>query len=167
MTCRAPMRILCAGCDMMVSFSSVTGRDHRGLMSQRTKPPQSGATARTGQAENWGRPSGGTDFPLDRPGGGFTRDMTQAACRNGVEGRDVYPLTKPAHDPPQGFGRTTRTATEKGRARGTPAVPRLQGQAAGVSWWNHSVETLPPVWLNSSRLRAKVFSSLPTGLGFG
>src|ERR1700684_2976639 len=40
-------------------------------MSQRSKPPQSGAQ-RTGQAENWGRPSGGTDFLLARPGGGFS-----------------------------------------------------------------------------------------------
>ena len=52
-------------------------------MAQRTKPPQSGAkrAPATGQAENWGRPSGGADFLLERPGGGFTRDMTKAACR--------------------------------------------------------------------------------------
>jgi hypothetical protein len=27
---------------------------------------------RTGQAENWGRPSGGADFLLERPGDGFS-----------------------------------------------------------------------------------------------
>src|SRR5579884_2683702 len=30
------------------------------------------ALARSGQAENWGRPSGGTDFLLACPGGGFS-----------------------------------------------------------------------------------------------
>src|SRR4051794_26307667 len=56
---------------MVVSFSS----------SYRLRPSQPDVTAdnaaqsgakRTGQAENWGRPSGGTDFPLARHGGGFS-----------------------------------------------------------------------------------------------
>lgn len=32
---------------------------------------------RTGQAENWGRPSGGADFPLERTGGGFSVPMNR------------------------------------------------------------------------------------------
>src|SRR5262249_27087842 len=75
------MRILCAGCDMMWSpFFVGRLRPSRPDVTA-TKAAQSGAQ-RTGQAENWGRPSGGTDFPLDRHGGGFTRDITKAACRS-------------------------------------------------------------------------------------
>ena len=49
-------------------------------MSQQSKPLMSGAkrAPATGQAENWGRPSGGTDFPLERTGGGFKRDLRKA-----------------------------------------------------------------------------------------
>jgi hypothetical protein len=41
-------------------------------MAEVIKYPQSGAE-RNGQAENWGQPSGGTDFRLSRPGGCFNR----------------------------------------------------------------------------------------------
>jgi hypothetical protein len=44
--------------------------DHRGLSGIRIKDAKDGSAV-TGQAENWGRPSGGTDFLLYRPGGGF------------------------------------------------------------------------------------------------
>src|ERR1700677_1682642 len=63
-------------------------------MSHRTKPPQSGAQ-RTGQAENWGRPSGGTDFPLARPGGGFSV-TSRRPCVVAVTGRMETAL-QPAH----------------------------------------------------------------------
>ena len=54
-------------------------------MSQQRKPPQSGAkrAPATGQAGNWGKPLGGTDFPLERTGGGFKRDMKKAVCGSG------------------------------------------------------------------------------------
>jgi hypothetical protein len=60
-------------------------RDHRGLTGRGTKPRKSGRTRsveRTGQAENWGRPFGGTDFLLARPGIGFNVPVNQAALRD-------------------------------------------------------------------------------------
>src|SRR5262249_9073720 len=71
---------------MMFLSVLVSGRDHRGLMAPQTKPPKSGAehAERTGQTENWGRPSGGTDFPLERPGGGFRRASQKGRCGGGT-----------------------------------------------------------------------------------
>jgi len=58
----------------------ISGHAHRGLMAWRTKPPQSGAkrAPATGQAENRGRPSGGTDFLLERTGGSFSLPIRKA-----------------------------------------------------------------------------------------
>src|SRR5208282_2372847 len=71
-TCRVPMRILCAGCDMVISFSFCF-RPPIGALRHATESAsvRGEASVATGQAENWGRPSGGTDFPLERPGGRF------------------------------------------------------------------------------------------------
>ncbi|EAQ81492.1 hypothetical protein DSM3645_27962 [Blastopirellula marina DSM 3645] len=58
-------------------------------MAPETKPLESGAerVERTGQAENWGRPSGGADFLLERTGGGFRRARQEGRCgwRNDAE----------------------------------------------------------------------------------
>ena len=66
----------------VVPFPCVSGCDHRGLMAPDPKPLQSGAQ-RTGPAENWGRPSGGADFPLERTGGGFRRARQEGRCGRG------------------------------------------------------------------------------------
>ena len=47
---------------------------------------------RTGQAENWGRPSGGADFPLDRPGDGLVCDI---CWPRGVAASEEAGLTQP------------------------------------------------------------------------
>ena len=68
-----------------VPFFVVFGCDHRGLMAPEPKPLQSGAkpAERTGPAENWGRPAGGADFPLERTGGGFRRARQEGRCGRG------------------------------------------------------------------------------------
>ena len=57
-----------------------------------------GASAATGQAENWGRPSGGTDFPLERTGGGFKKCPSEGrVCGWRVEGNGAYSNTATQH----------------------------------------------------------------------
>ena len=53
-----------------VSFLSSSGCANRGLMVREKKSLGAGAK-RNAQAKNWGRPSGGTDFLLARPGWDF------------------------------------------------------------------------------------------------
>jgi len=50
----------------------VCDRDHRGLTARETKPISVRRASKPGIVENWGRPSGGTYFPLARPGVGFS-----------------------------------------------------------------------------------------------
>src|SRR5438477_826191 len=43
-TCSAPTLSLWAGCDMVVSFSLSSGRDHHGLTARQEKRPQTGSS---------------------------------------------------------------------------------------------------------------------------
>ncbi len=64
-------------------------------MAQRTKPLQTGAkrALATGQAENRGRPSGGTDFLLERTGGGFSLPIKKAVGSAGKNWGEYQRLT--------------------------------------------------------------------------
>jgi hypothetical protein len=59
---------------MVISFSLVSGCDHRGLMARRPKPPKSGAkrAQRPGKLKIGGDLQGEPIFCLSRPGGGFS-----------------------------------------------------------------------------------------------
>ena len=63
---------------LLLSFSP----DHRGLTAPRNPPCSPGRSSRqrSGQAENWGRPSGGTDFLLARTGDGFISALEGSTC---------------------------------------------------------------------------------------
>src|SRR5438132_8703669 len=89
-TCRTPRRILCDGCDMVISFSLFSDPTIGALRHAIESASVRGkASAATGQAENWGQPSGGTDFPLERPGGRFIVPVLrppEGLDRNGEDG---------------------------------------------------------------------------------
>jgi hypothetical protein len=57
-----------------------SGCANRGLMAQKRSPFQPGRSE-PGKSENWGRPSGGTDFLIARTGGDFNVPIRKAAWR--------------------------------------------------------------------------------------
>src|SRR5271156_4539815 len=57
-----------------------SGCANRGLMAQRRSPFKPGRSE-TGKSENWGRPSGGTDFLIARTGGDFNVPIRKAVWR--------------------------------------------------------------------------------------
>src|ERR1700685_3738990 len=58
---------------------------NRGLMALKRSPFQPGRSE-PGKSENWGRPSGGTDFLIARTGGDFNVPIRKAAWRD----RQIY-----------------------------------------------------------------------------
>jgi hypothetical protein len=76
---------------MLVSFSCVSGRDHRVLDGTERRPASARGDRREriGQVKNWGKPegdspNGGTDYLLARTGDGLT-----VPAKQGREGRGV------------------------------------------------------------------------------
>src|SRR5580700_6370816 len=58
-----------------------SGCANRGLMAQKRSPFQPGRSE-PGKSENWGQPSGGTDFLIARTGGDFNVPIKKAGWRD-------------------------------------------------------------------------------------
>ena len=79
-TCRTPMRILCAGLDMMISFSSFRPRQPGPYGT--SKEPASAGSFSDGQAEKLKASAcGKRSFLIDRPGGGFISAVNEGHGR--------------------------------------------------------------------------------------
>jgi hypothetical protein len=61
-----------------VSILGLSGYANRGLMAPHKKSGKAGAQ-RTAQFENWEKPSGGTDFLIERTGEDFREPIREAA----------------------------------------------------------------------------------------
>jgi hypothetical protein len=71
---------------LKVSFFKLSGCANRGLMAQQRSPFQPGRSE-PGKSENWGRPSGGTDFLIARTGGDFNVPIKRP---RGATGKKIY-----------------------------------------------------------------------------
>jgi hypothetical protein len=65
-----------------------SGCANRGLMAQQRSPLQLGRSE-PGKSENWGRPSGGTNFLIARTGGDFNVPIRKAAWRGQISIRRI------------------------------------------------------------------------------